>query len=154
MSDIEMAFTNKDAVSNARYGLGCAIEGTFAVWLFSHGNEYGQAGIWLAYFLLAATATCLLVGFCWYFLWASERRIAQWYLASMTSLVGIACLILDRLFDFGFGSWDVALAFGLLYFVAAYGVWRLVRRSTAGCFNLLLSAVSQLGAAWRGQQRS
>jgi hypothetical protein len=40
-----------------------------------------------------------------------------------------------------------------LYFAAGYGAWRLVRHLVIRCFNILLLAVSQMGAAWRGELR-
>jgi hypothetical protein len=149
-ADVERVLTNDDAVFYLRYGLGCAIEGAFAIWLFIHADNYRPLGAWLAYFLLTTTGACLLVGFCWYFLWAYERRAAHWYLAVVASLIGTACVALDKLFALGF-SWDVALSFSLLYFAAGYGAWRLVRFFVVRSFNILLLAVSQIGAAWRNE---
>jgi hypothetical protein len=40
-----------------------------------------------------------------------------------------------------------------LYFAAGYGFWRLVRFFVIRSFNILLLAVSQIGAAWRGELR-
>jgi|SRR5271156_6457132 hypothetical protein len=147
------AFTNKDAVFNLRYGLGCALEGTFAIWLLIHVESYRPLGIWFAYFLLAAAAACLVTGFIWYFCWAYERNATLWYPAGVASLIGAACVALDRLFAFGFQGWDVALSFGILYFAAGYGIWRLVRSVVVRSFDVLLLAVSEVGSAWRGELR-
>jgi hypothetical protein len=47
----------------------------------------------------------------------------------------------------------VALSFSILYFAAGYGIWRLVRFFVVGGFNVVLLAISQMGAAWRGELR-
>jgi hypothetical protein len=146
-------FANKDAVFHLRYGVGCALEGTFAIWLLIHADSYRPLSIWIACFLLALTTACLLAGFVWYFCWAYERKATSWYLAGVASLIGAACVALDRWFAFGFQNWDVALSFSLLYFAAGYGAWRLVRFFVVRSFNILLLAISQLGAAWRGELR-
>ena len=146
-------FTNKDAVFHLRYGIGCALEGTFAIWLLIHAERYQPLGIWVAYFLLAATAACLLAGLIWYFCWALERRATLWYLPGVASLIGATCVALDRLFAFGFGEWDVALSFSIFYFAAGYGTWRLARSIVVRSFNVLLLAVSEVGSAWRGELR-
>jgi len=54
---------------------------------------------------------------------------------------------------FGFEGWDVALSFSFLYFAAAYGIWRLFRFVVVRSFKVLLLAVSEVGAAWRGELR-
>jgi len=53
----------------------------------------------------------------------------------------------------GFEGWDVALSFSVLYFAAGYGIWRLVRFIVVRSFSVLLLAVSEVGAAWRGELR-
>jgi hypothetical protein len=146
-------FSNQDAALNLRYGLGCGLEGTFAIWLLIHAESYRPLGIWIAYFLLAMAIACLLTGFLWYLCWAYERNATPWYLAGVASLIGAACVGLDRLFAFGFEGWDVALSFSILYFAAGYGIWRLVRFIVVRSFNVLLLAVSEVGAAWRGELR-
>jgi hypothetical protein len=152
-SDIERDFTNKQAAFGLRYAPGCALELTFAVWLLVHGENYRPLGPWLAYFLLAQTGACVLFGFGWYLCWATERQAPHWYLAGVASLIGATCVALDRLFALGFQDWDVALSFSLLYFAAGYGIWRIVRFFVIRSFNILLLAVSQVGAAWRGEIR-
>jgi hypothetical protein len=74
-------------------------------------------------------------------------------LAGVASLIGAACVALDRLFAFGLEGWDVALSFSILYFAAGYGMWRLIRFIGVRSFNVLLLAVSEVGAAWRGEFR-
>jgi hypothetical protein len=150
---VDRDYTNKDAVFGLRYALGCAIELTFAIWLLTDaGNRYWPFG-WLAYFLLVQTGVVLLFGFWWYGCWAYERNAMPWYLAAVASLIGAACVTLDRLFALGFQGWDVALSFSILYFAAGYGTWRLVRAMVVRSFNVLLLAVSEVGAAWRGDLR-
>jgi hypothetical protein len=146
-------FTNKDAALHSRYGISCALEGTFAIWLLIHAESYRPLGIWIAYFLLAMAAACLLAGFVWYFCWAYERNATLWYLAGVSSLIGATCAALDRLFALGFQGWDVALSFSILYFAAGYGIWRLARSIVVRSFNVLLLAVSEVGSAWRGELR-
>jgi hypothetical protein len=150
-SDVERDYTNEDAAYGLRYALGCALELTLAVWLLIHGENLRPFSTWLAYFLLAETGACVLFGFWWYGCWAYERHATHWYLASVASLIGATCVALDRLFALGFQGWDVALSFSLLYFAAGYGAWRLVRFVAIRSFNRLLLAVSQIGAAWRGE---
>jgi hypothetical protein len=146
-------YTNEDAAFGLRYALGCALELTFAVWLLVHGENYRPFGTWLAYLLLAQTGACVLFGFWWYCCWAYERHATRWYLAGVASLIGAACVALDRLFTLGFQGWDDALSFSILYFAAGYGIWRLVRFFVVRSFSILLLAVSQIGAAWRGELR-
>jgi hypothetical protein len=147
-------FTNKDAVLNLRYGIGCAVEGTFAIWLLIHAESYRPLGVWVvAYLMLAMGTVCLLAGFVWYFCWAYERNATRWYLAAVASLIGAVCFGLDRLFSFGFGEWDVVLSFSIFYFAAGYAAWRLCRFFAVRSFDILLMAVSELGAAWRGELR-
>jgi hypothetical protein len=152
-SDVERAFTNKDALLHLRYAVGCALELTFAVWLLVSVESYRPLSTWLAYYLLFQTGVVVLFGFWWYGCWAYERHATHWYLASVASLIGTTCVVLDRLFALGFQDWDVALSFSVLYFAAGYGAWRLVRYFVIRCFNILLLAVSQVGAAWRGELR-
>ena len=104
-------FSDRDAALHLRYGPGCILEGTFAIWLLIHADSYRPFGIWIAYFLLAMAAACLLTGFLWYLCWAYERGATPWYLAGVASLIGAVCVGLDRLFVFGFEGWDVALSF-------------------------------------------
>jgi hypothetical protein len=146
------AYTNEDAAFGLRYALGCALELTFAVWLLVR-SDYPWWNVWLAYYLLFQTGAVVLFGFWWYGCWAYERQATHWYLAGVASLIGAACAALDRLFALGFQGWDVALSFSVLYFAAGYGAWRLVRYFVIRCFNILLLAVSQVGAAWRGELR-
>jgi hypothetical protein len=152
-SDVGRAVTNKDALLHLRYALGCALELTFAVWLLVHGENLRPFSTWLAYFLLATTGACVLFGFWWYGCWAYERNATKWYLAGVASLIGATCMALDKMFALGFQEWDVALSFSLLYFAAGYGIWRIVRFFVIRSFNILLLAVSQVGAAWRGEIR-
>jgi hypothetical protein len=152
-ASMERDFSNQDAVHHLVYALGCALEWTFAVWLLTHGESYRPLSTWLAYFLLAETGACVLFGFGWYFCWAYERNVTLWYLAGVASLVGAACVALDSMFALRFQNWDVALSFSILYFAAGYGAWRLVRFFVVRSFNILLLAVSQIGAAWRGELR-
>ena len=152
-SDVERDYTNKDAALHLRYVLAGVIEVTFAVWLLVHGENYRPLGTWLAYFLLAEPGACALFGFGWYFCWAYERHATKWYLAGVASFIGASCVALDKMFALGFQEWDVALSFSLLYFAAGYGAWRLVRYFAIRSFNILLLAVSQVGAAWRGELR-
>jgi hypothetical protein len=112
-SEVERDFTNEQAAFGLRYALGCAFELTFAVWLLVGAESY-RLSTWLAYYLLAQTGACVLFGFGWYFLWAYERRAAHWYLAGVASLIGAACVALDKLFALGFQGWDVALSFSIL----------------------------------------
>jgi len=48
----ESSFFGRDAALHLRYGPGCILEGTFAVWLLIHAESYRPFGIWIAYFLL------------------------------------------------------------------------------------------------------
>ena len=152
-SDVERAFTNKDALLHLGYALGCALELTFAVWLLVSVESYRPLSTWLAYYLLFQTGVVVLFGFWWYGCWAYERHATSWYLAGVASLIGTTCLALEWLFALGLQGWDVALSFSLLYlyFAAGYGAWRLVRFFVIRSFNILLLAVSQVGAAWRGE---
>jgi hypothetical protein len=152
-SYVDRNFTNQDAVHHLLYAVGCALELTFAVWLLTYGERYRPLSTWLACFLLAETGACVLFGFGWYFCWAYERHATHWYLAGVASLIGAACVALDRLFALGFQGWDVALSFSILYFVGGYGAWKLVRFFVVRLFHIVLLAVSQLGAAWRGELR-
>jgi hypothetical protein len=145
-------YTNEDAAFGMRYALGCALELTFAVWLLVR-SDYFWWSVWLAYYLLFQTGAVVLFGFWWYGCWAYERQATHWYLAGVASLIGAACAALDRLFALGFQGWDVALSFSILYFAAGYGIWRLVRAIVVRSFNVLLLAVSEVGAAWRGELR-
>jgi hypothetical protein len=117
-ADVERDYTNEDAAFGLRYALGCALELTFAVWLLVHGEHYRPFGTWLAYCLLAQTGAVVLFGFWWYCCWAYERYATHWYLAGVASLIGAACVALDKLFALGFQGWDVALSFSILYFAA------------------------------------
>ena len=146
-------FSDRDAALHLRYGPGCILEGTFAIWLLIHADSYRPFGIWIAYFLLAMAAACLLTGFLWYLCWAYERGATPWYLAGVASLIGAVCVGLDRLFAFGFEGWDVALSFSFLYFAAGYGIWRLVRLIVVRSYSALLLAISEVCAAWRGELR-
>jgi hypothetical protein len=150
---MDRTFTNEDAALGLRYAAGCALELTFAVWLLVHAESYRPVSTWLAYFLLAQTGGCVLFGFWWYCCWAYERRVTPWFLAGVASLIGAVCVALDRMFELGFQGWDVALSFSLLYSAAGYGTWRLVRFLVVRSFDILLLAVSQMGAAWRGELR-
>lgn len=151
LSEVDRDYTNEDAGYGLRYALGCAFELMFAVWLLIHGEHFRPYSSWLAYFLLAQTGIVLLIGFWWYGCWAYERHATHLYLASVASLIGATCVALDRLFALGFQGWDVALSFSLLYFAAGYGAWRFVRYFVIRAFSVLLLAVSQIGAAWRGE---
>jgi hypothetical protein len=73
-------FTNKDAAFHLRYGIGCVLEGTFAIWLLIHAESYRPVGIWIAYFLLTLTAACLLAGFFGIFVGhtSETRRFGTW----------------------------------------------------------------------------
>ena len=150
---MERQFSNEDAIRYLRYGIGCAVELTFALWLLLHGEHYLSLSLWVAYFLFIASGACLLVGFGWYFFWAYERSLTFWYLASVASLVGAACVGWNRLFILGFAGWDLALAFTLAYAAVGYGLWHFLRFVIVTAFNILLFAVSELGSAWRGEWR-
>lgn len=152
-SDAERDYTNKDAALGLRYALGCAMELTIAVWLLMPGGDFRPFSTWLAYYLLVQTGVVVLFGFWWYGCWAYERHALHWYLAGVPSLIGATCVALNRLFGLGFQGWDVALSFSLLYFAVGYGIWRLVRFFVIRSFNVLLLAVAQVGAAWRGEIR-
>ena len=152
-SDDYRDYTNADAVYGLRYALGCAMELTIAVWLLMPGGDFRPFSTWLAYCLLFQTGVVVLFGFWWYGCWAYERHATPWYLAAFASLIGATCVALDKLFALGFQKWDVSLSFSLLYFAAGYGAWRLVRFFVVRCFNILLLALSQMGAAWRGELR-
>jgi hypothetical protein len=148
-SDVYRDYNNEDAAYGLRYALGCAMELTLAVWLLV--ETHWPFSTWLAYYLFVQTGVVVLFGFWWYGCWAYERHATHWYLAGVASLVGATCVALDRLFDLGFRGWDVALAFSILYFAAGYGAWRFVRFFVVRGFSILLLAVSQIGAAWRGE---
>jgi hypothetical protein len=152
-SDVERDYTNEDATYGLRYALGCAIELTIAVWLLVNGGNYRPFSTWLAYFLFVQTGGVALFGVWWYGCWAYERYVTHWYLAGVASLAGVICMALNRMFALGFEGWDVALSLSLLYFAVGYGIWRLFRYFFIRCFNVLLLAVSRLGAAWRGEIR-
>jgi hypothetical protein len=152
-AEVERDFPNKAAAFGLRYALGCALELTFAVWLLVHAENYRPLSTWLAYYLLAQTGAVVLFGFWWYGCWAYERHATHWYLASVATLIGATCVALDKLFTLGFQGWDVALSFSLAYLAAGYGTWRIVRFVVVRSFNILLLAVSQIGAAWRGEFR-
>jgi len=149
---MERQFTNDDAARYLPYGLGCALELTVAIWLL-HGGADRPLSLWLSYFLFAQSGACLLAGFGWYFFWAHERKLTFWYLAGVVSLIGAACVSWNRIFSLGFDGWDLPLAFSLVYAAAGYGLWRLVRFVIVRAFTLLLLAVSEIGAAWRGELR-
>lgn len=150
-SDVYRDYTNEDAAYGLRFALGCAMELTIAVWLLNSGGDFRPFSTWLAYYLLLQTGAVVLFGFWWYGCWAYERHVTHWYLASVASLIGVTCFALDRLFALGFQGWAVALSFSVFYFAAGYGAWRLVRFFVIRSFNILLLAVSQIGAAWRGE---
>jgi len=152
-SDVYRDYRNEDAAYGLRYALGCGMELTFAVWLLIPGGNFRPYSTWLAYYLLFQTGAVVLFGFWWYGCWAYERYATPWYLAGAASLIGATCLALEWLFALGFQGWDVALSLSLLFFAVGYGAWRLVRYFVIRCFNILLLAVPQVGAAWRGELR-
>jgi hypothetical protein len=59
----------------------------------------------------------------------------------------------DKMFTLNFDPWTTPLSLSLLYFAAGYGVWRLAKFLIIQVFSILLLAVSQVGAAWRGEIR-
>ena len=152
-SDIEQDYSNEDAAYGLRYALGCAMELTVAVWLFDRGVNFRPFSTWLAYCLFAQTGVVVLFGFLWYGCWAYERHATKWYLAGVASLIGATCVALDKMFALGFDGWDVALSFSIFYFAVGYGAWRLARFIVVRSFDILLLAVSEVGAAWRGELR-
>ena len=115
-----MDFTNKDAALNLRYGI--VIEVAFAIKLLEMG---GSPAEWLAYFLLATSAICLLAGFGWYLLWAIKRRFALLYLAGVFMLVPWAILAVCKWFGVAPAEWLKFPAVLLFLIGAAYCAWRI-----------------------------
>ena len=142
--------TAEDAFYNLKYGIGIVVEVAVADWLLSRPHSTFGPDAVLAYFLLATSAFALLVGFFWYWAWFAQRGVSTvWYLAGVTELVGIGMFAagwwfnIESLFGGGLG---ISILLPLLY-----GAWRLVRFLVIRLFGVLLIAISQIAAAWRGE---
>jgi hypothetical protein len=137
--------TAYQALTNLRYALGIVIEVFVACLLLSNGYT------WTAYVLFATSAIALMIGFFWYLVWFAQRRLTVWYLAGVAELAGIGMWIAGAWFNIDALLWDglgISLTLPLLC-----GAWLLGRFLIVRLFGVLLIAVSQLGAAWRGENR-
>jgi hypothetical protein len=160
----------KDAFSHLKYAPGIGIEIAIAYWLLSQGGPAFGASALMAYALIAASALTLLVGFFWYLAWFAERGAAGRYLLGVSFFVGVV------LWSTGQYLWSLEplarpcyerpcpgtssliqslFLFGgcLVGLPVVYGSWRLIRLVVVRAFRVLLVAVSQIGAAWRGASR-
>ena len=148
--DLRYRLRSQDAFYNLRYGIGIVAETVLACWLLTGYRNF--AGAWVAYFLLATSAIALLVGFFWYWMWFAQRGAGAWYLTGVTLFLGAGLFAAGTYFHneslppWGFGFALLAIC-GLL----VYGVWRLLRFVMSRLFSILLVAISQIGAAWRGE---
>jgi hypothetical protein len=150
----------KDTFYILRFGLVimASVAGiALACWvLTSGGNYYGASGAlatWVAYAILVASVFWLLVSLFWYWAWFAQKvGMGAWYLAGIPLLIGLALCPAGYWFHAesvaltGLGLVLLPLS-GLLF----YGAWRLVRLMIVRLFHVLLIAVSQTGAAWRGE---
>lgn len=163
----------EQAFYNLRYGIGIVMEVALAYWLLSKGGSpFGPSAV-AAYVLLATSAAALLFGFFWYWAWFAQRGGGGRYLLTVSFLVGIGLLSValffkpdvppsicgrdpyppcaesaylePSLFLFGFCLAGVPVV---------YGAWRLTKYVVVRTFGVLLIAISQIGAAWRGELRS
>jgi hypothetical protein len=117
-----------------------------AYWLLSAGST------WLAGILFAGAALAMLIGLVWYWIWFTQRRAAVWYLAGVTLLVGIGLLSAGSWFGTeSLALWGLSVVVLPLVGLLLYGAWRLVRLLITRLFQVLLIAISQVGAAWRGE---
>ena len=162
--------TAEEAFYNLRYGIGIVLEVAVAYWLLSSPHPPFGPGAVLAYFLIATSVFALLLGFFWYMAWFAQRNLAGLYLLAVSFLVGIGlwsagvffkpdapelicgrapypqCTESSNLVLFLTVSGSCLIAVPVLY-----GAWRLVRSIVVRLFRVLLVAISQIAAAWRGE---
>lgn len=150
--------TAEQAFYNLRYGLGIVVEVAVAYWLLSKGGSpFGPAAV-AAYVLLATSAFALLLGFLWYWAWFAQRGAGGRYLLAVSFLVGVGLLAAGIFFQFDAEPSVSTVLLNmsgacLVGVPVAYGAWRLLRIGAVRVFGVLLIAVSQIGAAWRGELR-
>jgi hypothetical protein len=162
----------KDAFSNLKYAPGVGIEIAIAYWLSSQGGPAFGAPALVAYALIATSALVLLVGFFWYWAWFAERGFAGRYLLGVSFLVGVALWSAGQFLRPDDPQYICGLAqyppcpntSSLVWFFLWAGAclvavpllfeaWCLVKFIIVRVFGVLLVAISQIGAAWRGETR-
>jgi hypothetical protein len=157
-----MTATTKEALWNRRYALGAALEVYIALSLLS--SYSGGPAVWLGYLLLTTSAAIVLYGVVWYWRWCHEIGYATWYVAALTFLIGCGIIYVSNEPASPFPVYEPvapdpwrerALIWGMVLatFLPVYAAWRTVRRIVIEAFKVLLIAVAQLGAAWRGELR-
>jgi hypothetical protein len=139
----------------------------------SQGGSAFDTPALVAYALIATSTLALLVGFFWYWTWFAQRGAAGRYLLGVSFVVGSAlwsasqllmpdlpryicgvtgyppCPPTSNLFLFLQLAGACLIAIPLLC-----GAWCLVKYIIVRAFGVLLVAISQIGAAWRGETRS
>jgi hypothetical protein len=134
----------EDAVDNLKYGVGIVMELFIACWLFSNGFTR------TSYFFFATSAGVLLFGFVWYLAWFAQRRLATWYLVGVIELAGIGMAAAGARFEIDGLLWAGLGIAGNIPLLC--GAWLLGRFLIVRLFGVLLIAISQVGAAWRGER--
>jgi len=128
-------------------------------------RSYQPLSTWAAYILLAGCAIGLLIGFFWYWVWFAQRGAGHLYLLGMSFLIGIGLWSASIYFkpdappcwqrpcaEPSYLPLILGLSVACLVSVpVVYGAWRLFKLAVLSAFRILLSAVSQVGAAWRGE---
>jgi hypothetical protein len=146
LHDLRYRLPANDAFHNLKYGLGIVAEIGIAYWLLSEGFT------WIAYLLFACSALMLLVGFFWYWIWFAQRHAAVRYVVGVTLTVGTGFFAAGTWFhNETMASWGLGIVLLTMCGIFVYGAWRLFRFLITRLFRVLLIAISQLGAAWRGE---
>jgi hypothetical protein len=143
--------TTKNALLNLRYGAGLAIKVAIVCWLLAGTNSYISPGAVLAYVLIVTSTGELLYGLFWYWKWFTQRGAIGWYFVA----VGILLFLGWAWVAYWIGDKDMATAalVGAVNPPVIYGLWRLIKFTVVRTFGVLLIAISQIGAAWRGELR-
>src|SRR5258708_16468402 len=158
-----MTETTKEALLNLRYAFGVAAEVYFAVWLLAKGSAIGRRE-WMGYFLLTTSAALTIYGAIWYGRWFAKIGLLNWYIAALILALGCVLVVLTFPEQHPFSyertvptpqqetNEKIQLLGGVLIFIPlVYCAWRTARWITIKAFKVLLIAISQIGAAWRGE---
>jgi hypothetical protein len=144
--EITATLTTKQALKNLLYVPGIVIETSIGWWLLS---VYPCGlGAWVGYFLLLMSGLALIAGLVWYLLWFARRGLGPWFLTAALSLIGVGLLAISQWFNS-----NAAVIWGgiFIHVLPVYCAWRLGKFLVVRLFRVLLVAVAQLGAAWRGE---
>jgi hypothetical protein len=85
-------------------------------------------------------------------LWSYSVGGTLWYLAGVALLIDVTDVVAHKwVLGDNAGDQEFILIAVLFHFAAGYALWRLAKFVVIRSFQSLLSAVSQIGAAWRGE---